>query len=417
MLSTRLLGLLVLVSLLLSRSAAEEVYRIPDGPLPIRPPAEKQELNEFDRTMLREMQDRGAVGAAIAVTRAGKLVYARGFGYADLQDNVPVQPTSLFRIASISKTITAVAVLQLVQRKQLALDGAFVDVLKFTPVLEAGREPDSRMRQVTIRHLLNHSGGWDRDEAFDPMTSETRKKAAASAGVADDEVRPEHIVCYMLGQPLDFDPGTKYAYSNFGYCVLGRVIEEVSGQTYEEYVKEHVLAPLGIREMRIGTTTPQADEVTYYKPRIQNDQPQPGAYVSANTAAGPIDVYESMGGWIASVVDLAKFVSAFDAPSRCKILSSRAIDAMFARPVGLLGLDATGQPKQKYYGFGWNVSYVSAGPTIYHAGGLRSTTGAVFRRPDGMNWVVLMNVPKREDELSITAALQRTADGLRGPRW
>jgi len=417
MLSTRRLGLVVLVSLLLSRSAAQEVCRIPGGPLPIRPPAEKQDLNEFDRTMLREMQDRGAVGAAIAVTRAGKLIYARGFGYANLQNKEPVQPTSLFRIASISKTITAVAVLQLVQKRKLGLDVAFVDVLKLRPVLEAGREPDSRMRQVTIRHLLNHCGGWDRDEAFDPMTSENRKKAALSAGVADDEVRPEHIVGYMLGQPLDFDPGTRYAYSNFGYCVLGRVIEKVSGQTYEEYVKEHVLAPLGIREMRIGTTTPQANEVMYYKPQIQNDQPQPGGYVSANAAAGPIDVYESMGGWIASVVDLAKFVSAFDAPSRCKILSSRAIDAMFARPAGLPGLDATGQPKQKYYGFGWNVSYGSAGPTVYHAGGLRSTTGAIFRRPDGVNWVLLMNVPKREDKPSITAALQETAEALRGSRW
>ena len=81
----------------------------------------------------------------------------------------------------MSKTITAVAVLQLVQRKKLGLDAAFTDILKFEPVLEAGREPDPRMRQVTIRHLLNHSGGWDRDEAFDPMTSETRKKAATSA--------------------------------------------------------------------------------------------------------------------------------------------------------------------------------------------------------------------------------------------
>jgi len=176
MLSTRRLGLVVLVSLLLSRSAAQEVYRIPCGPLPIRPPAEKQDLNEFDRTMLREMQDRGAVGAAIAVTRAGKLIYARGFGYANLQNKEPVQPTSLFRIASISKTITAVAVLQLVQKRKLGLDVAFVDVLKLRPVLEAGREPDSRMRQVTIRHLLNHSGGWD-NRSPEGTSQPTRRQA------------------------------------------------------------------------------------------------------------------------------------------------------------------------------------------------------------------------------------------------
>ncbi|NQT12704.1 MAG: beta-lactamase family protein [Planctomycetes bacterium] len=367
--------------------------------------------------MIREMQDRGAVGAAVAVTRFGRLVYTRGFGYADLETSEPVQPTSLFRIGSMSKPITAVAVLQLVQRRKLALDATITDVVKLQPVLEPGGEPDPRMRQVTIRHLLNHSGGWDRDETFDPMTSETRKKAAKSAGVAADDVRPEHIVCYMLGQPLDFDPGTKYAYSNFGYCVLGRVIESVSGQSYEGYVKKHVLAPLGIRDMHIGTTTPQANEVMYYKPRSQDGEPQRGEYVSANTAAGPIDVYESMGGWIASVIDLAKFASAFDVPNRCRILSSQAVDAMFSRPIGPPGLDANGQPKPKYYAFGWNVSYGSAGPTIYHVGGLRSSTGAIFRRPDGLNWVVVFNVPKREDKTSVTAVLQKTADGVRGPRF
>ena len=150
----------------------------------------------------------------------------------------------------------------------------------------------------------------------------------------------------MLGQPLDFDPGTKYAYSNFGYCVLGRVIEKVSGQTYEEYVKEHVLAPSGIREMRIGTTTPQANEVMYYKPRIQNGETQPGEYVSANTTAGPIDVYESMGGWTASVVELAKFVSAFDAPVAARYSIREPSKPCLLDPVGRLGLERTGNRRR-----------------------------------------------------------------------
>jgi len=381
------------------------------------PPAAAHELNAFDRMMLREMQDRGAVGAALAVTRFGKMVYARGFGYADLEKKEPVQPTSRFRIASMSKPITAVAVLQLVQKRKVGLDAAVTDVLKLQPVVEAGAKPDPKMRQVTIRHLLNHSGGWDRDASFDPMSWETREKAAKSAGVSSDNVQPKYIVSYMLGQPLDFDPGSKYAYSNFGYCVLGRVIEEISGQPYEQHVRENVLAPLGIRDMCIGTKTPQANEVMYYQPRIQNGEPQRGEYVSANTIAGPIDVYESHGGWTASIVDLAKFASAFDVPRRCRILSSRAIEAMFARPIGHLGMDEAGKPKRKFYSFGWFVSYGSGGPTIYHAGNLRSSTGAMYRRPDGLTWVVLFNVPKREGGEPISAALQKTADMLLGPRF
>jgi N-acyl-D-amino-acid deacylase len=292
-----------------------------------------------------------------------------------------------------------------------------MDVLTLEPVLEAGAEPDPRMRQVTIRHLLNHSGGWDRDASFDPMSFDTRVKAAKSAGVTEKEVRPEHIVRYMLGQPLDFDPGTKYAYSNFGYCVLGRVIEQVSGQPYEQYVKEHVLAPLGIKEMRVGTRTPQANEVDYYRHRVQDGQVQSGEYTSANRNAGPIEVYESHGGWIASAVDLVKFASAFDVPRRCRILKPHAIEAMFARPTGPLGLDDVGRPKRSYYGLGWYVSLGSDGATIYHGGRLRSSTAAVYRRPDGLNFAFLLSVPKREEDASISAALQKTADRLRGPRF
>jgi len=215
----------------------------------------------------------------------------------------------------------------------------------------------------------------------------------------------------------EFDPSTKYAYSNFGYCVLGRVIEQVSGQPYEQYVKEHVLAPLGIKEMRIGTRTPQANEVSYYRHRIQDGQVQNGEYTSANTNAGPIDVYESHGGWIASAGDLVKFACAFDVPRRCRILSYRGIEAMFARPTGRLGLDDVGKPKRSYYGFGWYVSLGSERPTIYHGGSLRGTCAALYRRPDGLNFAFLLNVRKRDKDASLSAALQKTADRLRGPRF
>jgi hypothetical protein len=155
----------------------------------------------------------------------------------------------------------------------------------------------------------------------------------------------------------------------------------------------------------------------YYQRRIENGVPQPGEYISANAIAGPIHVYEAHGGWIASVVDLAKFGSAFDVPRRCRVLSPRAIEAMFARPIGHLGLDEAGQPKRKFYGFGWFVSYGSEGPTIYHAGNLRNSTGALYRRPDGLNFAFVLNVPKTEGDTPFSAALHKTADKLRGGRF
>src|SRR5262249_31395645 len=169
-----------------------------------------------------------------------------------------VESTALFRIGSISKPITAVAILQLVERGKLSLDAGVWELLRLS-------EPsDRRWKRVTIRHLLQHTGGWDRDESIDPMF---RSAEIARALRVPQPATPAHIIRYMLGQRLDFDPGSRFAYSNFGYCLLGRVIETVSGAAYETHVQEHVLAPLGITRMRLGKTLPAeraAGEVAYY---------------------------------------------------------------------------------------------------------------------------------------------------------
>ena len=109
------------------------------------------------------MADEEAIGAALAVTRNGKLVYTRGFGLADRDHAQSVQPNSLFRIASISKPVTAAAVLQLAERNKLTLDA------KVVGLLELPAPNDKRWNEITIDHLLHHTGGWDRSKSFDPM--------------------------------------------------------------------------------------------------------------------------------------------------------------------------------------------------------------------------------------------------------
>ncbi len=123
---------------------------------------------------------------------------------------------------------------------------------------------DQRVYSITIRELLDHSGGWDRDKTFDPMFEPFRISQAL--GVQSPPTK-EQIIEYMLAQPLQFAPGTSYAYSNFGYLVLGRVIEKVTGQPYEDYVRANVLAAMGITDMRIGHTLLSGalqNEVHYY---------------------------------------------------------------------------------------------------------------------------------------------------------
>ena len=352
-------------------------------------------LASFDQLMRDFLEKHHVPGASLAVTDQGRLVLARGYGYADIAQHEQVQPKSLFRIASISKPITAVAILQLIEQGKLKLDDMVYDVLDFKEAIEkAGADFDIRQREVTIRHLLEHRGGWDRDKSFDAMFEPVRfaklLDVPAPAG-------PHEVIRAMLREKLDFNPGERYAYSNFGYCLLGRVIEKLTGMPYEAYVKTRVFAPLGIRSMRIGATRLEgrADgEVRYYQPGtgksvFQSDigQEIPGPY-----GGWHLEAMDSHGGWIASAVDLARFAAAFDDPDHCPILSRASIDLMHARPPGLAGHDEAGKEKETFYSLGWfNRAVADGRQNHWHTGSLSGTATILIRRHDGRNFICLLN--------------------------
>ncbi len=359
-------------------------------------------LKPIDDMMVEFVRENEVPGAALAVTRDSRLVYARGFGWADRDARKPVQPDSLFRIASISKPITAVAVLQLIESRKLNLDDKVFGLLEFTPHVMAGSEPDPRLADITVRHLLQHSGGWDREQGFKPTSVGGTTKIAAALGVAPP-ARPDDIIRYMAGLPLNFDPGSRKSYSNFGYLVLGRVIERVSGRSYEDYVKTRVLARLGIKDMRIGATSREErapKEVIYYDERGRTTValfgPRQGETVALPYVRS-IEVMDALGGWIGSAIDLVRFASAFDDPRRCKILGEQAIEFMFRRPAGALGLDANREPAAHYYACGWNVRPKGGGANTWHTGAQAGTSTLLVRRYDGFNWAVLFNTVANQD--------------------
>ena len=158
------------------------------------------QLDSFDRTMKEFMQARSIPGGSLALTCGQKLVFARG--YTSLDDGYIVQPDSLFRIASISKPVTAVAVLTLVQSGKLALDARMVDLLPKETIGE--KFADDRTKAITVRHLLQHLGGWDRNKAFGPMF---RDREIAKALHVSLPITKEHIVKYMADKSLQYDPG------------------------------------------------------------------------------------------------------------------------------------------------------------------------------------------------------------------
>ncbi len=362
-----------------------------------------EELASFDRMMRALVTDNEIPGAAIAVTRGRRLMYARGFGYADPQRKQPVKPDSLFRIASISKPITAVAVMRLVDCGKLKLDDRAFDVLLHEPHLPHGGAVDPRLKTITIRQLLQHTAGWDRGASFDPMFQSIR--IARSLGV-QPPAETQHIVRFMMGRQLDFDPGTRYAYSNFGYCVLGRVVEQAAGCSYEQYVRTQVLGPLGIRSMRIGKTLPGGRarrEVCYFARGNHTGAAVVGDDFSAQVprayGAWYLQAMDSHGGWIASAVDLVRFASAVQDAGRSKLLSEKSVRAMFARPSGAAGHGENGQKKPVYYGCGWSVRQLSGDAKFnyWHTGGFDGTSTILVIRHDGLCWAVLFNTRDTPD--------------------
>ncbi len=349
----------------------------------------------YDRAMRAFLRKHRVPGVSIAVTHRGRVVFARGYGYADIAGQQPVHPESLFRIASISKPITAGAVLQLIEKGKLKLEDKILELLDHEADIEAAADAfDPRYRDVTVRHLLEHRGGWDRDKSFDAMFQSVR--FAEQTGTKPP-AGPAAVIKAMFSQSLDFDPGERYAYSNFGYCLLGRLIETVSGQPYEGYVKEHVLAPLGITSMRIGATRLDGraeKEVRYYQPGTSKSVFEDDLNETVPPPYGGwyLEAMDAHGGWIASASDLAKFASAFDDPDRCPVLSRESIETMHARPPGKAGFDEDGKPKDRYYSLGWSNRRVGEGKfNRWHTGSLPGTATILIRRHDGKNFVALMN--------------------------
>lgn len=319
--------------------------------------ATAQSLPAIDSTVNAFMTQYHVPGMAIAVTHHGKLVYAKGYGYADTSQQTIVTTNSLFRIASVSKCITATAILKLVDVGKLSLD-ATVFGEKGVLGTAYGQAPyPENLRKITVRQLLQHTaGGWT-NNSTDPMFSHPNLSA--------DEL----ISWTIMNQPLKNTPGEVFAYSNFGYCILGRIIEKVSGMPYEAYVKKAILQPCGINDMQIGgNTRPQqkANEVTYYG---QNGE-RPYIY--------NITRMDAHGGWIASATDLARLLVHIDGfPSPKDILTNTAITAM-----------TTGSKANTGYALGWGVNPYH---NWWHAGSLPGTASEIIRSHHGFTWVILCN--------------------------
>lgn len=318
-------------------------------------------LEPFDRVMFRLLLKYQMPGAALAVAHNGQLVLAKGYGWANQERHQPIEPGSRFRLASLSKPITAVAVLHL--GEQLVNEGKYKNLEAFLstkalPLISlkplGGQLGDPRLAQITVRDLLQHSGGWNRNWAGDPLY---RPTLSALARIAN---RPEtlsgrELLEVLFSRKLQFAPGSYSVYSNAGYLLLGQVIEALSGQSYTDYVKS-MLASMGIYTIEAGKTSAKAalpGEVHYYD--------FPGAPLAKSMLDGSqvqrpygefyLESQSPNAGLVASAPDLVRFVSVLEGQRpQSSPLGPHALEAMLARPNLKQYL---GTPH--YYALGWGV--------------------------------------------------------------
>ena len=196
-----------------------------------QPPAGWSEIVNGYQQLLRQS---GIAGSSLIVVRDGRVVARQNAGYQDLDKKVPVDDETIFHWASITKTFTGIAIMQLRDRGLLSLDDP---VVKYVPELRLVHDPFGDVSAIRIRHLMSHSAGfraatwpWGGDKPWHPF----------------EPTRWEQLVAMLPYTEVQFAPGSKYSYSNPGVIVLGRIIEALSGDDYEMYVTKNILMPLGM---------------------------------------------------------------------------------------------------------------------------------------------------------------------------
>lgn len=309
------------------------------------------------------MKTHSIPGLSVAVAQRGELVHEQAFGFADRDNGEKVTPSSLFRIASVSKPITSVTIFKLIEEGRLKLDDPV-----FGPggILRGDFGPPpykQHVGEIRLRHVLTHTGGGWQNDGSDPMFQHPAMD------------HQQLITWAIANLPLTHAPGDHYAYSNFGYCILGRVIDKVTGQPYDKYVRDAILSRCGISGMRIGGNTlaeRAPNEVVYYGAGNQNPY---------NMNVRRMD---SHGGWLSTATGLVRFAVHVD-----DILKPASIHEMTTA--------TTANPE---YAKGWAVN---AAHNCWHNGSLPGTTSIMVRTASGFCWAALAN--SREAGVDTGAAL------------
>jgi N-acyl-D-amino-acid deacylase len=354
-------------------------------------------LSDFDREFSALLTRYDVPGATVAIMQGDEIVFSRGYGWANVEEKVPAEPGSLFRIADVSTVFTAAAALKLVEDEQLSLDQRAYTVLNDLRGRK-GHERDLGLGYITIENVLQMTAGWNDEEnrsgGFDPMFGKWPRIMAEALG----ERTPASCKVtarYKINRPMQYKPGTSFSYSDFEYCLLGLIVnkandDEYGPETYEAYVRKKILAPAGITGMRLGRTLWEdraEGEVRYY--------PTPGENVGETLFRDlgtlpreyggwfALEAHFGNGGWLATAEDLVTFAQAM---AHGKVLSQESVDRMLAKPA----VDHW-EAKDFWFGMGWYVRRTASGLAWAQEGRMPGTVALLQRGPGDYSYAVLFN--------------------------
>lgn len=358
-------------------------------------------FEEYDRAVVMLLDKWQVPGAALAIAVDGRMVYARGFGFADLESGRLMQPDTRFRICSLSKAITAAVILKLVEEGRLSLDDRAFPLLGYPTPGYVGAARDPRLDAITVHQLLNHTAGWLRSQAeipfaggargFDPVFAQ--REIAHYLGVPTPP-SAELLVRVAVGLPLQAAPGTAYEYANINYLTLGRLVELKTGKSYAEFARE-LLASCGITGMSLASARRSelaADEAVYYDypgaPLARSHLDADGRWVE-RPYQWSLQSWDATGAWVMSPIEYLRFLFAWDGLNGTpRLLQPASVAAM-----------RTSQLPAVNYGYGWGIIRSSLGTAEGHAGGMPGSATWAIRSGDGrMHWVVFFNSRPADDE-------------------
>jgi CubicO group peptidase (beta-lactamase class C family) len=313
--------------------------------------AEKSEADAIDQLLSSTFKP-GAPGAAVIVTRKGQALFRKGYGMADLELQVPIEPDMVFRLGSLTKQFTAVGILMLEEQGKLSVSDP---ITKFLP------DYPTQGQTITVEHLLTHTSGIKSYTEMPEWLPLWRKDFTLS-----------QLIDFFKNQPMDFAPDEKWLYDNSGYILLGAIIEKASGQSYEDFIRTRIFEPLGMKHSYYDRTEKIIPKrVKGYEGTTSGYQNAPYLSMTQPYAAGSL---------ASSADDLALWDSALWSSKLLKPESlAKAHKAHVLKDGRAVG-----------YGYGWAIGTYEGHRTVEHGGGINGFATYALSLPDDGTYVAIL---------------------------